>query len=144
MQSILDSFFRHFPTLLFEMAGIFLPFKTWGRGPLTLGKKSANLSNWENLIESSKQYVNILAFLLPAQQSISSFFVVNLIYYNRRRNRIHGSRVLPQVCVWCMCIFFFFNLGIFISDLGKTPNFCFGNRGRNSAPKIRLGKSLNG
>ena len=31
--------------------------------------------------------------------------------------------------------FFFSNLGIFISDLGKTPHFCFGNRGRYSAPK---------
>ena len=31
--------------------------------------------------------------------------------------------------------FFFLNLGFFISDLGKTPHFCFGNRGRNSAPK---------
>ena len=29
---------------------------------------------------------------------------------------------------------FFFNLGIFISDLGKTPHFRFENRGRNSAP----------
>ena len=27
------------------------------------------------------------------------------------------------------------NLGIFISDLGKTPHFRFGNRGRYSAPK---------
>ena len=40
----------------------------------------------------------------------------------------------------CVCGDFFFsfsflNLGIFISDLGKTPHFCFGNRGRNSAPK---------
>ena len=43
-----------------------------------------------------------------------------------------------------LLLLFFFNLGIFISDLGKTPHFCFGNRGRNSAPKISLGKSLNG
>ena len=53
-----------------------------GPGALDFGKKlCTNLSNWENLIESLKQYVNILAFLLPAQQSIASFFVVNCIYY---------------------------------------------------------------
>ena len=61
----------------------FHAFQNLGPGPLDFGKKySENLSNWENLIESLKQYVNILAFLLPAQQSISSFFVVNLIFYN--------------------------------------------------------------
>ena len=61
----------------------FPAFKNLGPGALDFGNKwCANLSNWENLIESLKQYVNILAFLLPAQQSISSFFVVNRIYYN--------------------------------------------------------------
>ena len=59
----------------YETAGIFLPFRTWGRGPLTLGKNSAQIYH----IGSLKKYVNILVFLLPVQQLISSFFVVNLI-----------------------------------------------------------------
>ena len=74
-----------------ELPGSFLPFRTWGQGPLSLGKKKrANLSNWENLTESLKQYVNFLAFLLPAQQSISSFFFCKpyLLQLNRRRNRM--------------------------------------------------------
>ena len=61
----------------------FPAFQNLGPGALDFGKKKrANLSNWENLIESLKQYVNILAFLLPAQQSISSFF--DLLQLNRR------------------------------------------------------------
>ena len=64
----------------------FPAFQKLGLGALDCGKNSAQIYQiGENLIESFKQYVNILAFLLPAQTSISSFFVVNLI---RRRHRM--------------------------------------------------------
>ena len=60
----------------------FPAFQYLGPGALDFGKKlRANLSNWENLIESLKQYVNILAFLLPAQQSSSHFYTPG-IYAN--------------------------------------------------------------
>ena len=70
-------------------SGIFLPFRTWGGGPLTLGKNCVKIYQ----IESLKQYVNILAFLLPAHCSTIYFFIFHckpyLLQLNRRKNRIH-------------------------------------------------------
>ena len=64
---------RHVCKINYLITGIFLPFRTWGLGPLTMGKNSAqiSISNWENLIESLKQF----EIFLPSSYLLNNLFL---------------------------------------------------------------------